>query len=574
MTSKQQGVGVQRGGHGGRSARSLAGLIGIGVLVVGSIAACDSSDDSTDVSSPSTEAVTEPSADTQTDSAESTAAPTSAPSPTTTLTAEPVTMIDVEPVAVAAPFADIDVDEGQVTARWIVPWQDGFLAVGLVALGLPSELPEEVAAFFPPEVIDLFPDGLPPTLEEATAILTEAGMYETVERIVSTNPAAYDAIFPPPPLVAVFSWSDDGGSWTQLEGSFPEGIADVQHLAVGGDHVVVAGLPATVDSSALEETTVVSSTSNLIDWTTHIIEPQLAAEPPDGAYPTAFTAGLVANETGWVLEQGVSLEFDLVELLPSEVAVVLTTEDVVAFRDGDGIRIESSNLDAEGSEDVLLTWEELGFDESLVPYLGVWPWEQPPALSELWASTWTGSPVLVDTGLPTTAVEFGESLISTSEGFIWLSDGMSYSPDGVSWTDLSGSSSAETLPSMLFDFAIPLPDGVVVFDTTSDGTTKYRVDATRLQGESIEVPGLPDRLGTVDFGPNWGLPWIVFASSSTPELLDQWLVVTADGERWLVDDLEDGDELNMPLYLAALNGSVMLVGADTGEWMRYDLTVS
>ena len=575
MTPKHRGSGGHRGSRGGRPVGGLVGLIGIGVLVVASTVACSSSDDSTDVSSPSTPPVTESTDDAQTDDTQSTVAPTTVPSPTTTVAAELVTMIDVEPVAVAAPFADADVGDGQVTIRWIVPWQEGFLAVGTVHPRLPSQLPEEVAALFPPEVVDLFPDGLPSTVGEATAVLEEAGLYEVVSDIVSANPAAYDVFFPPPPVppVPVFAWSEDGEAWMQLDGSFPDGMADAQLLAVGGDSLVLAGSHPADEPFAAAGTTMVSTTSDLSDWTTHVIEPQLPADLPDGVRPIAIPISLVANETGWVLEQGVSLDFQFEELLPPDVADRLITEDLVAFAEEEGVRIQPAQFDASGGEAMLLTWEDLGFDASLLPYVGRWDWGSPPTLSELWTATWTGSPVRVDTGQPTALADTGETLVSTRDGFLWLSDGLSYSPDGITWTAVS-------IPPLVgddlwtaFDFNVPLPDGVAVFTTSATGeTAAYRVDATGQEWQAIGVPGIPDHLAMASIPPE--SLWIAVASPQDVTLPPQWLVVTPDGDRWLIDELDDGRGDVRQSYLAALNGNVLLVGPHTGDWMRYDLTGS
>jgi hypothetical protein len=123
-----------------------------------------------------------------------------------------------------------------------------------------------------------------------------------------------------------------------------------------------------------------------------------------------------------------------------------------------------------------------------------------------------------------------------------------------------------------FEFAVPLPDGVaVVANTGVDGTSVYRVDPTGQDWELIEVAGLPDSSGV---GSVYGVPahpWVVYFPSQNGAV-DQWLLATVDGERFLVDELNDGSEGDY--YRAALNGSVVLVANEAGEWMRYDLTDS
>ena len=84
--------------------------------------------------------------------------------------------------------------------EWSVPWEDGFL-VGSTFFPpqpLPDELPEEVRALFPQEVLDLFDGGLPATISEATTMLSDAGLLDVVSEIISNNPEAYDAIYGTP----------------------------------------------------------------------------------------------------------------------------------------------------------------------------------------------------------------------------------------------------------------------------------------------------------------------------------------------------------------------------------------
>ena len=79
---------------------------------------------------------------------------------------------------------------------WLVPWRGGFLAATTeVIQPRPEPLSEELQSRFPQEVNDLFPDGLPPTLNEAQQILAEAGLLDEVTEIVSNDPELYDALY-------------------------------------------------------------------------------------------------------------------------------------------------------------------------------------------------------------------------------------------------------------------------------------------------------------------------------------------------------------------------------------------
>ena len=59
---------------------------------------------------------------------------------------------------------------------------------------------------------------------------------------------------------------------------------------------------------------------------------------------------------------------------------------------------------------------------------------------------------------------------------------------------------------------------------------------------------------------------------------DYWLVATADGETWLLHDLDEGgpDEFNPPI-LVAVNGTTVLTGTigwerGTDVWQRFTIT--
>jgi hypothetical protein len=77
----------------------------------------------------------------------------------------------------------------------------------------PQELSPEIAEFFPPEVIELFPDGLPPTQQEAINILEDAGLFDAVVEVFAEHPEAFNALtsVAPPDFEMVAMWSADGG---------------------------------------------------------------------------------------------------------------------------------------------------------------------------------------------------------------------------------------------------------------------------------------------------------------------------------------------------------------------------
>lgn len=105
-------------------------------------------------------------------------------------------MVQSAGVLVSAPFDATADDADFVPVQWLVPWGDGFLAVGVSypPQPLPGQLPPEIADLFPPEVTELFPDGLPTTQQEAVEILQEADLYDVVMGVLDEYPEAMDAL--------------------------------------------------------------------------------------------------------------------------------------------------------------------------------------------------------------------------------------------------------------------------------------------------------------------------------------------------------------------------------------------
>ena len=79
---------------------------------------------------------------------------------------------------------------------WLVPWRDGFLRFGLVFA--PQPLPEFDGRFtdlFPPEVVETLEAAGATTIDEATDVLLEAGLYDQVVEIVTANPGVAGWLF-------------------------------------------------------------------------------------------------------------------------------------------------------------------------------------------------------------------------------------------------------------------------------------------------------------------------------------------------------------------------------------------
>ena len=281
-----------------RRSGGAASLLAAALMVAASACGADSADQ-TD----SSEGTRPPPADTSLPATtQATPATTDAPEPTTDAP-EPAPVMEAAAVTISAPFDGmVDVPE-PFSPRWLVPWDDGFLAVGLryPPRPLPDELPAEIAELFPPEVVELFPDGLPADQQQAMDILNEAGLLDVVMNILNEHPEAMDAFqsMPLPDTELLATWSTNGDAWTPTELSLPAPIGDVARVAFSDDRLTIAGstLPAGDDAW----TVTVSSTTDLQDWETASFS---VAKPEEMSETEEFWVApitVAANAEHWVV---------------------------------------------------------------------------------------------------------------------------------------------------------------------------------------------------------------------------------------------------------------------------------
>ena len=268
-----------------RSARrsgGAAGLLAAALLVAASACGADSPD--------------------QTNSAEETQSlPTTTPA--TTEAPEPAPVMASAAVTISAPF-DAMVDESEyVSPRWLVPWDDGFLALGVRQLPrpLPAELPAEIAELFPPEVVDLFPDGLPANQQQAMDTLSEAGLLAVAMNVLNEHPEAMDAFesipLPDPELLA--SWSTDGDTWIPTELPVPVPIGDVGHVTASDGRLTIAGSTRSADEGGGWVVTI-SSTTDLQDWDTASFPVARPERMPETQEYWVTPTAVAANAEHWV----------------------------------------------------------------------------------------------------------------------------------------------------------------------------------------------------------------------------------------------------------------------------------
>jgi hypothetical protein len=580
-----------------RRFRSAAGLFAVALLIAAS--GCG------------TETPDQPGSAPATDATDSTDAPSVTEAPPVTDSIESAQTMTSTAVAVSAPFDAMLEESEYVPVRWLVPWDDGFLAAGVryPPQPLPDQLPPELAALFPPEVTALFPDGLPPTLEEARDTLREAGLLDVVMDILNEHPEAMDAVqsAPPPEPELLASWSADGVSWIPVEVAPPGAIADNSQLAVSGDRLTVAG--ASDDDGGTSMVTV-ASTTDLENWTTA----DFALTQPEGLPATARTwvnpTAVAADDEHWV-----------VRFMIDEIADPTSGSSVSQPR------------------------------------------------TELWSGAWGGEPARSDAG------QQSWILLATSEGFLDLGEGVTFSPDGQTWTDVPGPApnvlfqtaaplgddvlavtgtlsgegtppfessivvldasgsmtdeveiaelangfstwSSTSSPAFIVQPAMPAPvtqivvehDGfeltqeysnVVAYQlvelSTGDVVVEESVDlrTTEITEDGPFEYFAEDTSGITISDPETGATIVEIPRSTIDRAREEarggddettlgggqpnlWLLATADAVTWLLEDLEQAPDGSNGPMLAAANGTTVLVGTPGSEpgtdvWQRFSM---
>ena len=578
-----------------RRTRSAGGLLAVAFLVTASSCGADPPDRLMSPPAPDATVADEPG---------------STWAPTVTDAIEQASTVTSTAVAVSAPFDAMLEESQQVPVQWLVPWDDGFLAIGVgyPPQPLPDQLPPEVAALFPPEVTALFPDGLPATLEEAMEVLRAAGLYGVVMKILNEHPEAMDAVqsIPAPGPELIASWSTDGDSWILTEMAAPTGLRDVSQVVVSGDRLTVAGTMPPDDGDGSSIVTV-ASTTDLENWITASFPVTKPEGAPEAAQISAYPIAVAADDEHWVVRILVDVMVD--------------------------------------------------------PVSG--PAGAPP-LAELWSGAWGGEPAVSDT------MQQFATLLATSDGFLDLGERVAFSPDGQTWTEVPeqapnvsyygaapldggavavtgtpyGESSIVILDAngtTRTEVAIPdLGDGYSAWGSTSspafivatamaapgeqtivlehDGfeltqaygdVAAYQVvelstgdvvveESVDLRTTEITEDGLFEYLaedmgGITITDPETGATIVEIPPSAISSAWaeaqagdettldagqpDFWVLATPDGETWLLGDLDESDPTGSnPPTLVATNGATVLVGTTgwqpggTDVWQRFSMT--
>ncbi len=442
---------------------------------------------------------------------------------------------------------------------WIVPWQGGFLAASTTYLpqALPAELPDDILALFPSEVVEFFDGELPPTIDEATQMLSEAGLLDEVAEVLQSSPEASAAIYgagsPPDPVTEVV-FSADGVDWEPIEFVRPDGAMGLYGMQSTGSRLAVAVqqepeyLPSSAENDAplvtarLDMTApiLVATTVDLVNW--DVVEVEGPGRPVD--LPELFSYGLspselAINDTGWLLGVDSYSDLDVESLLPDEVrdAFVNGGGGYGTSWDDNGVQVEvygeqgpvettvpsdDDNDNATDNDEFVepepfasfeFTWDELGVDAAVVESINGGSGQR-----QMFTAPWGGVPVQVQ-GVEAWAAAAG------SDGFYAsLGNSIDYSVDGITWSEIplpDGSSYVSTIKT--------LPEGIVVLAGDDAGNSSLlRLANSTAKWERLEIPGAPLSMNDV-FGGTGGTPAMIVDGTEREVPEPTEITVIADG---------------------------------------------
>lgn len=412
-----------------------------------------------------------------------------------TIVAAPAEDVPAEDVpAEEAPAAD---GTRPVESATVLPWQGGFVSIGYQYEPQPlPPLPEEISALFPAEVLALFPDGLPPTINEATEILSEAGLLDEVSAVLSEHPEAQEAIYsvpaPPPRLIAQFS--EDGTAWTPID--LGDDVSAYGQMSVVGDRLVgwslgvPDGTPAdTTGTPPPERELVVTSTTDLRQWDTATYRLSTGSGDPTFVSTDIWLQSLVPTSSGWYGLLSHESWIDWTRVLPPDVAAQLADAPAGwnVTPDLDGVRLEIYAADG-STESSTFTWAELGLTSNPEPDLGY---------GQMTLLHLAPSGEVVETALPQGA-GWG-TLTVLGDQLVLIAEQVFTSTDGTTWTPVSGIPDGTVVTG-----AVPLGDRLLITASDPAGTSTWILDAAGdvTQGTTPDLPPNAD-FGGVNASPAW-----------------------------------------------------------------------
>lgn len=425
-----------------------------------------------------------------------------APEDEATDPAEAVTTTTVVDAYAGSPLSSYSPGGG---GGWVVPWGEGFLAAEQIfepSDVTMADLVPDIAERLPAEVIEALGDVT--DIDEATALLDQVGLLDEATTAVMEDPVLYNAYSR---VMSGGTWhdqvsiSEDGTTWTVLDGFAPPGDVQSGSAASDGERLVLVeqrwneGEPTEIT---------VHVTTDLENWTSTPIE------VPDAGFPAhvreeRYAGPVTLGPDGWLLTVTTSGWIDLYELMPDDLHARFEMSGWSP--EPDGLRIFDATPYMEGpattvpatttipatttttfveSEGTLIPWSELGitYDEYVRFSSGVN--ERTTAFLGAWDGTVTPVAMPQDHAC-CTVVHTGAGYVAASWP-VWTETGetpprMWFSTDARTWNEIDGPPGSSSYGSMT-----AVAGGVLLFDE-SGGLWRAGADGTGWT--SVEIPGPP-----------------------------------------------------------------------------------
>jgi|GEM_PF-5459462 len=422
--------------------------------------------------------------------------------PTTAIAVLDPTAVGGAPISVNVVAASgqevIDAESGDVFngGGRLLAWNGGFLSLSqnYTPQPLPAELSDEIVELFSPEVQELFADGLPPTIGEATERLQEAGLLDEVADVIARNPAASEAIYSQNVAASDSSFSarfsPDGLEWSDVDIEFPDAAIDAWSAVAAGDRLAFIVQPSfgpfDASTGGASEFQVVSTT-DLTTWTTQTFAaPERPADLPEYVNYSVYANQLVATEDHWVTSFGVYTDVDVFSLVREVDPELIEGIESLSGgygsdSDGEGVTFEGYDEDGNETETARFTWDELGVDPSFVN-------DGADQQTLVASATWDGEPEVSNPTHPSRfesgqLVVVGDLIVSNS----WES-GVFASTDGTTWTEFGQPDDG------FIEGIMPAGDELVVFTSSPGGESEpYQLDLTTGAWTLLDIAGLPEQ---------------------------------------------------------------------------------
>lgn len=485
--------------------------------------------------------------------APSTTSPQEVPIITTPPTMPPIEQEAAPITAAAGSGSASESDAGVVSASapngaaQLAPWRDGFVSVASIYASrpVPERLPDDVRELFSPEVLELFADGLPATLDEAMTVLDDAGLLDEVSALISEHPAARDAILgtevPPPRTVA--SFTGDGVSWTETE--LPISLSNPM-IARSGDDLVAWSMietPTVGEPSYTSPTeAAIAATSDLTEWRTATTDFATGEQLPEYMQSQVWMNSAVVVDDRWFALASKDAYVDYERLLPAD--LLGRINDAGSWGVGssdDGLEIEYTD---DAGEQVVerLSWSELGLDES--------PEGQRDHTGEHLLRTGTFGGESEAGTLPVDGAAGGNSATIARWGdeVLYVGDSVFASPDGRTWTVIA------PLPAgFQVNAVVPMADGCLLVGSTETGQAMALRLASDGHLSDVDLPTLP---GVYGLWENASSPaWVVQLEPDVPPPAP--VTFTFDHEGYTVT-ISDGQTGTDALIVDAASGEVIV----------------